>query len=156
MAKITYVEGDIFELADKRSVLAHACNCEGVWESGIAKEFKSRFIIARDTYFTECKKHKYELMGKTVYIPEIWNDVACLMTSRGFGLKVDKREQIIEATKLAVADLLSNPIFNNRLGPRVVHMPKINSGLFRVPWEETEKVLLSFVDDPVEFIVYVL
>jgi hypothetical protein len=30
----------------------------------------------------------------------------------------------------------------NRLNPEVeIHSPKINAGLFNVPWEETEKVL---------------
>ncbi len=34
------------------------------------------------------------------------------------------------------------------------HLPKINSGLFKVPWEETEKILLEFPE--VKWNVYYL
>jgi predicted NUDIX family NTP pyrophosphohydrolase len=35
---------------------------------------------------------------------------------------------------------------------REIHMPKINSGLFKVPWEQTETVLKQFPE--ITFYVY--
>lgn len=70
----------------------------------------------------------------------ILNNVGCLFTSKDYGTKVDPPQEIIENTKWAIKDLLTKTTMK-------IAMPKINSGLFKVPWEETEAVLNKFDRD---------
>lgn len=107
--------------------------------------------------------------------------VGCLFTSRAFGKRKDSPEQILDATELAMEDLLRQvKKWNEAHGPdaarqepnepeaelkgnekvskgtdsdvndqeqshdiKSIHMCKINSGLFAVPWEDTRAVLES-------------
>ena len=75
--------------------------------------------------------------------------IGCLYTSRHYGRKRDKPDHILQATPLAMDDLLKqvndwnakNPSADEKV--KEVRMCKINSGLFAVKWEKTKKVLES-------------
>ncbi|AOW00335.1 ADP-ribose 1''-phosphate phosphatase [Yarrowia lipolytica] len=152
LSALTYVQGDLFEESPRPAVLAHACNCLGSWGSGVAAGFKQKFPGAFVEYKRHCDKYSDDnsaLLG-TCQLIETHDAqtgelvyVACLFTSVRFGARVDGPEQIVKQTKLAMQDLqkqlakMSGPIDGNS----TVHMPKINAGLFRVPWRDTEKVL---------------
>jgi ADP-ribose 1''-phosphate phosphatase len=125
-------KGDLFT-APKGSYLAHACNCQGVWGSGVAKEFKLRFPASFLEYEAKCKS------GATrgdilICKEENGHHVVCLFTSLNYGERVDPPELIIESTVKALKSLPKDI---------KIHMPLINSGFFKVPWEETEKILLE-------------
>jgi ADP-ribose 1''-phosphate phosphatase len=135
---ITYVKGDLFS-APKGSILIHSCNCQGVWGSGIAKQFAERFPEAKKVYSEACRSRGPTILGRSLLIPAGDYTIGCLFTSNNYGQYVDSPEEILEKTRIAIEFLLAQNIDN-----KPMHMCKINSGLFRVPWEETEKVLNSF------------
>lgn len=135
MKNYKVVKGDLFS-AEPGTLLVHACNCKGVWGSGIAVEFKNRYPDAFKFYNSMCGMFGDELLGKA----EIHHStlVVCFYTSRGYGNSVDGTDLILSSTQSALDD------FFNQLG-RVdkfnVASPKFNSGLFKVPWEHTEQLL---------------
>jgi len=136
-------QGDLFNVMtldeyDENTVLLHACNCMGVWGSGIAVEFRRRFPDAEREYRQICQKNtvhslKLDVYGKGIVLT---GNVGCLFTSRSYGKDKDDIASIVSATYDAVLDM------DSRLDRKVkVHSPKINAGLFGVPWQETKDVL---------------
>lgn len=149
MSNITYVKGNLFELAPKGAYLAHASNCQGVWGSGIAVEFRKRFPRAYSQYVEVCTTWTPEQNIGDAY--ELDSKVVALMTSKDYGSGRDSKEDILENTEAALQDFTR---YQEDEG-LVLHMPKINSGLFGVPWEETEAILKKF-DGKLSFVVYEL
>ncbi len=144
MNTLIHKQGDLFTVSDIRAVLTHACNGQGVWGSGIAVEFKKRFPVGFQQYKEECDvwlsgKMKRSLMGTAIIFAKgTAREPICsaLFTSTNYGKKVDKPELILSNTEQAFKDLL------RQLPEGIeVHMPRINSGKFAVPWEQTEVVL---------------
>lgn len=147
---LTYKKMDLFE-APALSILTHACNCRGSWGAGIALEFQKRFPKAYATYAKSCKESNGENLGGALFT-DLENDhfVACLFTSNNYGKSLDPKAKILENTSTSIRLLLEMvaakgyPIYSN----------KFNSGLFRVPWEETEAILKPLVEQyKVEWIV---
>lgn len=129
---IKHVSGDLFQCvsAAKKPVLAHSCNCLGVWGGGIALQFRKRYPSAYDRYKSYCLSQEGEILGSALVIEESDCRIACLFTS------IDGGGDIVGNTALAMESL------KGQIGTgEVVHMPKINSGIFGVPWPETEEVL---------------
>lgn len=134
---ITYQKGSLFD-APKDSLIAHACNCRGRWGSGIAKEFAARYPRSYAQYQTFCNSNGDSALGKSLVCTlENGHQVVCLFTSRGYGDDVDPPANILKSTKDAVEHLSYS--YPDVLG--TINMPKINSGLFRVPWDQTAEVL---------------
>jgi ADP-ribose 1''-phosphate phosphatase len=131
---ITYVKDSLFN-APAGSILIHSCNCRGVWGSGIAKQFAERFPAEKNYYTEECKKYGKSLLGSCLFIPAGDYTIACLFTSDGYGMEVDSVDSILDHTKSAIEQL----IYQAKKQP--MHMCKINSGLFQVPWEKTVAIL---------------
>lgn len=143
-SNITYVKGDLFELAPKGAYLAHACNCQGVWGSGIAVEFRKRFPDEYKDYVDLSLTYDEFLVGKF----KDFGQVVCLFTSYDYGQNKDSVSNILKNTESGLKMISNTPI-------KELHMPKINSGLFGVPWEETEAILKKF-DGKLKFVVYEL
>lgn len=120
--------------APRGSVLIHACNCRGVWGSGVAREMKKRFLSAYHAYQSAC------LQAGNLGNAFLWDDneyrIGCLMTSDGYGVDVDDPDHIVAATDASLWKLF--PLLGHSTE---VFSPKFNSGLFRVPWERTEEIL---------------
>lgn len=133
---IIYHKGDLFN-APKGSILAHACNCRGRWGSGIAAIFARQFQMPYRAYQADCQRFGDQLLGSSKIYTGREYKIAALFTSRGFGSEVDSPEQILKATETAVWELKQQAA---ELGLEV-HMPKINSGLFRVPWDMTAALI---------------
>lgn len=134
--------------APEGSVLVHACNCKGVWASGIAKEFKERFPAAERIYKDAC--HDFGIIGTAQLISSYdikqnsatyW--IGNLLTSSGFGNTLDTQDEVLVNTVLALWNLCSNLQSKNIDS---VYSNKFNSGLFKVPWMKTEAFLKVFVD----------
>ncbi len=145
MGKITTVKGDLFT-APKGSMLIHAVNCKGVWGSGIAKQFAKRFPDVYEVYHQTCVEKGDGLLGTCLLIETHGYTIACLFTSKNYGQDVDKPVKILESTKLAISDLIKQ---NKDHKP--LHSCKINSGLFKVPWNETKAILK---ESEADFTVY--
>mgnify|MGYP001583286173 CR=1 FL=1 len=63
------------------------------------------------------------------------HSICCLFTSQGYGSEKDSKEMILRATLASVSQML---LMSTML---VINSNKFNSGLFGVPWEDTEKIL---------------
>jgi ADP-ribose 1''-phosphate phosphatase len=106
MSKLVYVTGDLFA-APQGSILVHACNTVGSWGAGIALAFRSKYPQAFQQYAAHCKDHDADdLIGSSLLIPGEPHDIACLFTSRAYGKRKDTPEEILDATRTAVRDLL--------------------------------------------------
>ncbi|KAJ7495837.1 hypothetical protein B0H11DRAFT_873557 [Mycena galericulata] len=136
--KITHIKADIFA-APPNSILVHACNTRGSWGAGIAAAFQERYPSAFAKYKNTCKRDGAALLGTCLLIRGETHDVACLFTSKDYGRRVDPPEEILKATRAAVADLLRQ----NEAEGKELHSCRFNSEKFGVPWEETEKVLVE-------------
>ena len=128
-------KGDLFENATPGAALAHACNCQGVWGSGIALDFKKRFPEAYESYKWFCRD---DIMPGVAFIGK--SNVVCLFTSKDYGARKDPPEMILKATYNAALQFLKS-FHSGQYTTREIHSPKINAGFFGVPWEDTEKVL---------------
>ncbi|KAH3662415.1 hypothetical protein OGAPHI_005667 [Ogataea philodendri] len=154
---INYVKGNLFRLAAKPATepvyLAHACNCLGVWGGGIAAEFRRQFQSTYKVYHEHCLKYKSdpsELLGTALIIPADRKDsgyvsgtgdklsVVCLFTSVMGG---ESPEEIAKYTELAMQDLKTQ--LSQTTTQYVLAMPKINAGIFGVPWSLTERALTA-------------
>lgn len=129
--------------APELSILTHACNCRGSWGAGIALEFQKRFPDAYKTYQAACKESNGGMAGGAIIANlEKEHFVACLFTSNGYGKNTDPKEKILANTEKSLRLLFEMtahrgyPFYSN----------KFNSGLFKVPWEETEAILKPMVD----------
>ncbi|ODQ68576.1 hypothetical protein NADFUDRAFT_19717 [Nadsonia fulvescens var. elongata DSM 6958] len=146
---VEYVHGDLFSQSPLQTILLHACNAQGSWGAGVALGFRTRYPQAYLDHQLFCRKYAANhggqtkgLVGTCQLIPISNNRgmVACLFTSDKFGSKVDSPEMIVDATRAAMADLKSQ-LNSLKIEDQTIHMPRINSGLFSVPWEMTERVL---------------
>ncbi len=135
MSSIIYHGGSLFKAPKENTILVHSCNCMGRWGSGIAIEFKRRFPESYNHYQELCEKHCPEnLIGMSFQFhrPKL-QSIGYLFTSRDYGSNIDPQLQILLHTRTAVRYLV-----NDLPEGYEIHAPKINSGLFRVPWEKTE------------------
>lgn len=144
---ITEVKGSLFD-APKGALLVHSCNTQGAWGAGIAAKFTQVYPDYYQAYASKCARYGSSLLGTTFLIQGKYHRVGCLFTSTGYGTKALYQDEILQATKKALLDL-----FTQIHHTEEVHMPKINSGLFRVPWDLTKKVLEEFPER--KFIVWV-
>lgn len=150
---IIYKKGSLFE-APKGSMLVHAVNCAGVWGAGIAAEFAKRFPEANKAYSHYSRTSNFNPLGTAFVVADKGYIIGNLFTSDGYGYKVDSKDKILYNTEQALKDqFLIMSDFNM---PREVHSNKFNSGLFRVPWEETEAVLTRVLPSDVTWIVHSL
>jgi ADP-ribose 1''-phosphate phosphatase len=137
---LEYRKGDLFSAEGPNTILVQACNCQGSWGAGIAKEFAIRYPGYFKEYQEKCHKYGKILAGMAIQFRgqqiNPGQAIACLFTSNGYGAGRDSEKLILLRTRAAIECLLGT------LPPDVeVHSPKINSGLFGVPWEKTEKIL---------------
>jgi ADP-ribose 1''-phosphate phosphatase len=140
---ITYEKISLFDVL-KGSIIIHAVNAQGVWGSGIAKEFKERYPKSYEHYNYFCKN--YTALGRGTFsnFKEEKHQVGWICTSKNYGDKKDNPIQILTNTTLALIDLcdeLDATRSINGYSNITVYSNKFNSGLFNVPWSNTEIVL---------------
>lgn len=137
------VKGNLFH-APLNSVLVHSCNTKGKWGAGIALEFRKRFPQSYSAYVGLCKEYGKYLLGTCLITDENGYKVASLFTSSGFGDELDSESEILSNTYKALKDL-KDQLPEKYTSP--ICMPKINSGLFRIEWVHTEKVINAVLLD---------
>jgi ADP-ribose 1''-phosphate phosphatase len=142
---IVYVKGnkdDIFRLTRDEDVLVHACNSRGIWGAGIALQFKKQFPIASRIFTHWCEANHYNVVGKCLVVVDHGRVIGNLVTSHGYGWQKDSENKILTATYNSIRDLFQQiPVY------RTVVSPRINNGLFGVPWEYTEGVIRKAIGD---------
>lgn len=141
---IKYKQGDLFDNLTGNEIIAHACNAQGVWGSGFAKQCKEKFPELEALYWRYCQSKLGT--GKAFLASTEDTSILCLITSDYYGNKKDKPQEIITATRLALADWedLTESMFDKTDEITIVS-PKINSGLFGVPWPATEFLIMEFI-----------
>lgn len=137
---IVYKKGSIFDSLkdpnEKNVVITHACNCKGVWGSGLTPQLKSLYPEVYAEYNALCAQKGDNMLGKFSEHKSANGDtILCLYTSRGYGDQVDPAGTILGSTREALQKYREHNAEAN------VHMPKINTGKFKVPWNFTEGVL---------------
>jgi ADP-ribose 1''-phosphate phosphatase len=134
---LEYRKGDLVKEMPVGGYLLHSCNARGIWGSGIAKQIKEKYPQSFKEYNTTCLRYLKEgdtPVGEYFITSE---NIICLFTSYDYGKKVDSPKQILLATESALSSLvLSKKDIE-------IHSPKINSGLFGVPWEQTEQIIID-------------
>ena len=137
---IKYRKGDLFENAPPNAILTHAVNGVGKWGSGIAAEFARRYPNAYVLYTYTCERNLAEgkQAGYGFLIDADHTRIGCLVTSHLYGAKKDSPEKILEQTRIALKEFLQ---LRDIVDSTEIHSPRINAGLFAVPWEDTAKVI---------------
>ena len=123
----------VFIVGPTYTVLVHAVNSQGVWGSGIAKKFKELYPHSFQEYNAVCTLRQNHNFYETA--KENSRKVGCLFTSKNYGNLKDSKDVILYNTVLALEELGSLDNGGH------YYSNKFNSGLFGVPWEETEKIL---------------
>ncbi|KAI5957825.1 POA1 [Candida theae] len=158
---IKYITGDLFRhtaQAGKSVVLAHACNTGGSWGGGIAAVFRNKFPIANSEYTNYCLNNT-NLLGTSLLLEADDFEqsrvyIACLFTSDFSQSPEQIASHTYRSLKHLAKQLESIDGVEAQDGKKVVNMPKINAGIFGVPWELTEGELKKVTN--LEFNVYVL
>lgn len=154
MGNIAYVKGDILRVKDEPRILIHSCNCNGSWGGGIAYQLGLVHPQSETEYIRICAENGDKLLGTCKLIDSYNNStliIACLFTA-SFGGSAQDSARILRYTESALLDLDKQLNANAKLRNYKFIMPKINSGIFGVPWEETESILQKLNRD---FTVYV-
>ena len=153
------VKMDMFT-APLDSWLLSSVNCKGIWGGGVAFFMKEKYPDSYILYRDYCKSLSDEKLIGTSQIIDTTKPhfksksprrIVNLFTSRAFGMYKDRVDQILEQTGDALDDMfckfLDSPEYGyGKMTELKIVSNKFNSGLFNVPWEETEKVLLSEID----------
>lgn len=143
MSQIQYRKQSLFD-APKNAIIIHACNAQGIWGAGIAEEFADRYPGSYEDYRAYCKE-SYNVLGTGAlsWKPvEESHWVGWIITSEGFGKNLDSPAQIKANTAVALFQLCKDIMSYERREPTVnVYSNKFNSGMFRIPWSETEIIL---------------
>lgn len=165
MSNIVYKKGNILTLKKYPRILIHSCNTDGAWGGGIAYQLALRYPHAEQDYIDICKGQGSRLLGKCALIPSYGDEnllIACLFTLSFSDSMGDSKRIILENTRKSLDhlhQLLKEPndqlAIQRSLGEYKLEMPKINSGIFGVPWEQTEAILREF-EGKMEFTVYEL
>lgn len=136
---IEYRKGNMFVEAPQGAILTHACNGVGKWGSGIAAQFAALYPNAYKLYSYSCEKNLAE-GNKAGYgfLISAEVEVGCLVTSHRYGPWKDSPSKILKQTESALRDFLNSKYMKDGME---IHSPKINSGLFAVPWEDTAKII---------------
>jgi hypothetical protein len=139
---ITYEKKSLFDI-EGNAILVHATNCCGVMGSGIAKEFHQRFPSAVRLYSENCKRLGKKLVGTAVIYPTNGADkvMGCLFTSIGYGKYVDSQDKILVSTQKALVSFFEFLEKSEILKEHKIYSNKFNSGLFNVPWSQTEMLI---------------
>lgn len=139
---IEYKKASLFQ-APKHSIIVHACNAQGVWGSGIAAQFKIDYPRAYKDYQHFCTRNSYAgISGLSDFDNNENHYVGWLITSYNYGKNKDDKETIKVQTTLALDDFCKDLYYYfNDDNVIEVYSNKFNSGLFAVPWEESEHIL---------------
>ena len=134
---IQYKRMSLFD-SPAESAIMHAVNALGVWGAGIAKEFKERFPNTYKQYNRYCTQNEKNPVGTTLVGFENDFIIGNLITSYGYGKDVDPPDEILKNTEKALHEFFE---YLEQQHVKNVYCNKFNSGLFKVPWEDTEKLL---------------
>lgn len=138
---ITYIRGDIFK-TDAR-IIVHGCNSEGVMGSGVALQVKQRFPKTFKRYKEYCDENKQlnrSILGHIV--PFVEGDLTIInaITQGAYGYDQQKYVSY-DAVDLCMKQIAKDLLFNGKLVPPAIAMPKIGAGLGGGNWQVIEAII---------------
>lgn len=136
VTSLIYNKGSLFKAVEPGAILLHSCNASGAWGAGIALQFKKKYPDAYKQYQSWCSKDPEELVGSYLKLKDKDVTIACLFASAGYGEHKDDESTIVKNTYSGIKSFLHSLPYR-----AVVNSPKFNSGLFKVPWDTTEKII---------------
>lgn len=141
--------------APEDAIIIHACNSQGVWGSGIAKPFKENYpgsFVDYNRFCISWNKTRGTACGladmATLHEDEKhW--VGWIVTSHNYADLKDSPEVIKINTTLALQELCKKLYQAHSIDKQnfEVYSNKFNSGLFNVPWEDSELILKTVLRD---------
>lgn len=140
---IAYAKMSLFD-APKNAIIAHGCNGQGVWGSGIAATFAQRYKRAYQEYSTFCnegQEYNFPVVGRSFISFDQGHWIGCLITSNSYGVNKDSKKLIKVNTAIALTDFCRKLERKFEGGELTVYSNKFNSGLFAVPWEDSAFIL---------------
>ncbi len=152
---ITHKTMSLFD-APNEAIIVHACNSQGVWGSGIAKPFKANYPHSYLDYnkfcahYNQCRETACGKAGLSSFHESERHWVGWIVTSHNYGPLKDSPELIKINTTLALQEFckkvyMAHPKESN---PTIeIYSNKFNSGLFVVPWEDSELILKTVLKD---------
>lgn len=152
---VTHKKMSLFD-APKESIIVHACNSQGVWGSGIAKAFKERYFESFKEYNFFCNMANQQRGTATgraslsSFHEQEPHWVGWIVTSHNYGELKDPPELIKIHTTLALHEFCQKvyTAHSREEYPTIdVYSNKFNSGLFGVPWEDSELILKTVLKD---------
>lgn len=151
MSKLTYRRGNMFEHLTGKELIVHACNGQGVWGSGFARQLADKYPEAYEEFrdYLELQLKKYSASGfYKITSHEVDNinyqtqHIGNCVTSLGYGDMRDLPPEILMNTRISVYSMLKDYCSDEI----TVFSPRINSGLFKVDWDKTEKMIIEAID----------
>ena len=137
-----YQKGDLFSIVgtfpDSNVYLAHACNCMGAWGAGIAAQFKELFPQDYEEYRNYC----LSTIVRPGSVLTTSNNVICMFTSTHYSPKRRDSVELIEDATFECLDMMASGLPHGAK----IYSPKINAGLFQVPWAHTERKIETFLE----------
>lgn len=151
---ISYQNISLFD-APQGGIIVHACNSQGVWGSGIAKPFKEKYpysYISYQRFVEEKVLERGTACGRGSLTNTLFDEdhvVGWIVTSHNYADKKDSPELIKIHTTMALVNLCEDimqryPYVDDQIN---VYSNKFNSGLFAVPWEQSELILKTVLKD---------
>lgn len=143
--------------APPESVIVHACNSQGMWGSGIAKRFNELYPDSYTEYQEFCSRWNQERgtacgladLSQFYYTESHW--VGWIVTSHNYGAALRDSPELIKInTTLALREFCKK-VYKAHPKEEYSEIPvysnKFNSGLFNVPWEDSELILNTVLRD---------
>ena len=147
---LIYKNGNLLDAPEH--YLVHSCNCRGVWGAGVAAQLRVAFPEAYKQERALCEAQANHLAG---YF-SISGRVISLYTSRDFGAHRDDVDGILCYTDRALRRLFEHLTETDPEGFTTLASPKINAGLFGVPWKRTAAILENLLPANRTWVVYTL
>jgi O-acetyl-ADP-ribose deacetylase (regulator of RNase III) len=142
---VQFVGGDLFA-APNLDAVAHACNCAGVMEGGIASSFKNRWPAMYAEYKQMCAAGQFRLGDVFA-----WREDDLVI----FNLATHTHRQG-KATVASLGDALRRMLrLAGELGVDRIGLPRRGSGLGDLPWPEVRALIEEVgASTPIELVVF--
>jgi len=132
VSSIIELKGNLFDYLNKDDIFLHSCNGQGTWGAGIAKGFAKNFP---KSYISH--KERHNKVGDGYVLKDDGYNVGCIITSEFYGTRKAPPKEILVFTFISLIKLFSS--FES--DSFTIQSPKINSGLFKVPWDLSAKII---------------
>ncbi len=145
---LIYKQGNLLNATEH--YIVHACNCKGCWGAGVAAQLRNAYPEAYKQERDLCQNIGKALAGDF----SISGRIVSLYTSRDLGRCKDDPSTILAYTQEAVQRLIAHLEEHDPDGYTTLASPKINAGLFCVPWRETEAIIKGLLPANRMWVVY--